>query len=130
MSDSEQYRRNFLASCRNLIQAELFMKYEGKLEGMTHCEMNIEYRRDDDTLRLLEDGTLPMPFKDQDLPIRVWYYRATFQQDPSKSIELLIAEFDRLTWTPLPLGMHNGQKWIDRPRSLNPAIKSANSIND
>ena len=122
--DQPPKRDTIAETCEQILYGELLMFYDAQLQDMTSYTIRIvESRKDPDTLRMLHDGTLPMPINHR-LPIGVLYFKACFQADPSKEIELLIGRFGTF---PLicALGMHNGQEWVYTPLSIRPAMKRA-----
>ncbi len=115
---------SFREKCIEILRTELQVLYHSQLQGMTdyYTVKIIESRDESDTMRMLQDETLPMPVNQRHPPVEVRYFRACFQEDPGKEVELLIGRFDGFTWA-CALGIHDGQKWVYTPLSLPQGMK-------
>src|SRR5258705_12490343 len=113
------YNEWFEDYCRNsLLRAELETKYNDRLSSLPPgYRVEIELNEDPDTLSLLHDGMLMLPFRFNLLPHTVWHGRAWFQDNPSMTAELLIGEFYGSPRV-MPLGLREGKTWSYKPLNL------------
>lgn len=108
----------FADSCKDIVTAELYAKYDGKFEHLRYLsyEIDVECKEDQGTLSLLHEGVLPIPFGRSRPPDKVWHFKSYFRADPKLEVELLIGLYKTMPALQA-LGLHDGKEWVYEPMS-------------